>query len=416
MGAIRKLIFFFFLFASSLSFVEAKSASSSNRTQAVRNIMNFVWKDLSLCNLDSMIQILLYQDGVTFSQLKDFWEKSTLCNPALASKLKDKYEMAAYSLKMHLINELKRAMKKVESKKPSQLREMIHNTAFQRHVIGLTQSAYNRILKEKPSTFVGYISEDEIVAYIDQHDSSISKNRMLRIAEFNVHRSAGGHTPDGNKWMSAAYGSVVKLGSSNIGLVNRVTWGFEGDPRFEPGHASDSIHGTFECGFATLGSDKIGIELLGIQAVSNNGRPEQLVSLSINWTPLADEDLEISLSAWMEVFQHQPQGSGDPEEEAPEKEPANWFVSLSASYSISGINMFEPIVNFVKRKRAMRQMLSASDSLKELEATPQKANTNQKASSSVVVQKSNTTAVKAEAKPTKKWYQFWKNFKPYTKN
>ncbi len=371
--------------------------------------MNFVWKDLSLCNLDSMIQILLYHDGVTFSHLKEFWKKSSLCNPTLEAKIKSRIESASSSLKIHLIRELKRAMQRVESKKPSQLREIIHNVAFQRHVIGLTQNAYIRILKERPTTFVGYISEDEILSYIDQQDSSISKNRLLQIVEFNVHRSAGGHTPDGNKWMSAAYGSVVKLGSSNIGLVNRVTWGFEGDPRFEPGHSSDSIHGTFECGFATLGSDKFGIELLGIQAISNSGRPEQLVSLSINWTPLEDEDLEISLSAWMEVFQHQPQGSGDPEEEAPEKEPANWFVSLSASYKISGINPFEPLVNLVKRKRAERKILSAADSLKELEAKPQgQSSSNAGVLNQKTVQSKNLVPQKTNANPQKKWFQFWK--------
>lgn len=364
-----------------------------------------------------MIQILLYHDGVTFSNLKEFWKKSTLCNPTLDAKIKSRIESASASLKIHLIRELKRAMQRVEAKKPSQLREIIHNVAFQRHVIGLTQNAYVRILKERPTTFVGYISENEILSYIDQQDSSISKNRVMQIVEFNVHRSAGGHTPDGNKWMSAAYGSVVKLGSSNIGLVNRITWGFEGDPRFEPRHASDKIHGTYECGFATLGSDKFGIELLGIQAFSNSGRPEQLVSLSINWTPLEDEDLEISLSAWMEVFQYQPQGSGDPDEEAPEKEPANWFVSLSASYNVSGINPFEPLVNLVKRKREERKILSAADSLNALEAKPQsQSSSNPTAVTQKIAKKNNLVAEKTNVKAPKKWYQFWKNFKPYTKN
>jgi len=300
--------------------------------------MNFVWKNPSDCKVDSLFQIILLEDGKRFSTLGQFWKTVSLCNPKNNSK------DASYLVKKALVTEVRRALAAVHKKRSLELRLALHSKEFQRFVIEDVEKLYVKLSRREILHFRGALSETTIIEHLDKgHYTRYKSDDIRRLVEFHVHRSASNKTRDGNKWVHAAYGSMMNIGGG-LGLVTRVTWGFQGDPEYEPRHMSADGHGTFEVGLATLGNDKVGAEIVGIYMVGNHDKPNKLLALNLSWTPLEDEDLELGLSAWVD-------------QENNEK-----FAGITGSYSFES-HPFEPIVNLFKRllltlrmKRAAKQL------------------------------------------------------------
>lgn len=333
------LIFLFFL----TSQVFAKTASrTSGRGASTRTVMNFVWKNPSDCKVDSLFQVILLEDGKRFYTLNQFWKMSSLCASNSAS------QGSAYLVKKALVTEVRRALAAVHKKRPLELRQALHSKEFQRFIIEDVQSLFLKLSRKEITQFSGTLSDTTIIQHLDKGNYTQYKaGDIRRLVEFHVHRSASNKTPEGNQWVHAAYGTIMNIGGA-VGLVTRVTWGFEGDPRYEPRHANESIHGTFEVGLATLGNDKVGAEIVGIYEVGNHHRPNKLLALNLSWTPLEDEDLELALTAWVDQNYNEK------------------FVGITGSYTYES-HPFEPIVNLFKRLRLKAQMKQAAKQLKPKE-------------------------------------------------
>ncbi len=330
-------LFIFAFFFISHGFAKS-NAKNSSRGASTRTVMNFVWKNPSDCKVDSLFQVILLEDAKRFQTLSQFWKMASLCNP------NKKSQENAYLIKKALVAEVRRSFAAVHKKRTLELRQALHNKEFQRFVLEDIQTLFIKLSRREIHNFKGALSETTIIQHLDKGNyTQFKSGDIRRLVEFHVHRSASNKLHDGNKWVHAAYGSIMNIGGA-VGLVTRVTWGFEGDPRYEPMHASDHIHGTFEVGLATLGNDTFGAEIVGIYMVGNHEKPNKLLALNLSWTPLREEDLELSLTSWVD-------------QEHNEK-----FVGITGSYSFES-HPFEPIVNLFKRmllklkiKRAAKQM------------------------------------------------------------
>lgn len=307
--------------------------SKTRNSGASFSAVNFVWKNPSECKIDTLFQILLLEDKSKFGALSDFWKKSSLCNSAP----QDRNSEAYYLIKRALVQELKRVLSSAHKKRPKELESALHTKSFQRRVLLELQSAYVMYSKAKIKSFAGIVSTDAIVDYLDEnHSSKFKEGDIRRLVEFSVQRSANETSVYGNQWVQGTYSSTVRLGSS-VGVISRISWGFEGDPRYEPGHMSDDIEGRFEVGLASLGNEKIGAELLGVLDVGNQDKPNQLLVMNISWRPFESEDMELSLYASVD------------------KNYSEKFVALSAGYSFES-HPFEPLTNFFKKRRLKNKL------------------------------------------------------------
>jgi hypothetical protein len=315
-------------FIVSLYFFALYPALASKKS--ARSVVNFVWKNPSSCKIDTLLQVLLFEDYKEFPLLSQFWKESSLCNT------QQNKNHNAFLVKQALVNELKRSFEVVNKKRPAQLGELIHNKRFQKFVLLELKVLYFKYLKGELKNFHQQLSEARIIALTqDKYFSSFKDGDIRRIVDFKAHRSVDGRHFDGAASASGAYSSIVRIGD-RIGLVNRVTWYAFADPRYEPRFMTDSLNGTYEVGLSLVGNDKFGAELMGIFEVSSSGKPNKLLALSISSTPMDNEDLEISLIAWTD-------------ENYKEK-----FIGLSASYSFDS-NPLEPFIRFFKRKKETKE-------------------------------------------------------------
>lgn len=317
-----------FLFVFTFAF-QAHSRKRSSSSRVNRSVVNFVWKNPTPCKIDSLLQAILLEEAKSFPSLSKFWQQSSLCSAP--SKSKD-----AYVVKSALISEFKRVLNAASKSRPTEMAEAIHNKRFQRLMLTRLQELYSKYLRKELRNFNLQMSEKNVIIALDQQGySNFKEGDIRRLVEFSVHRSASGRAYDGAPMASAAYGSVVRLGDG-VGLVNRVTWYATGEPEYEPKLIADSVHGTYEVGLTTLGSDKFGAEIVGIFEVSNHGKPNKLLALNLSWTPEANNEFELSVTAW--VDQHE------------EK-----FVGVSGGYKFES-HPFEPLVDLFKRKKKQQAL------------------------------------------------------------
>lgn len=307
--------------------------SKTRNSGSMRSVVSFVWQNPSECKIDTLFQILLLEDKSKFRVLSDFWKRSSLCKPMPSGQYAESY----YLIKKSLVKELKRVFALAHKQRPKELERALHTKSFQRFVLEELQSAYVLYSQLRIKSFVGIVNTKKIIEYVeDNYSSKFKEGDIRRLVEFSVHRSANEISVYGNQWVEGAYSSVVRVGNS-VGVVSRLSWGFEGDPKYEPDHSSEDIDGRFEVGITSLGNDKVGAALVGVFEVGNQDKPNQLLALNVSWRPFESEDMELSLYASID------------------KNYNEKFVALSTGYSYES-HPFEPLTNFIKKRKLEKEL------------------------------------------------------------